>query len=86
MDKRMLRSVLAAAFVAALGFGVAGGAMSNSAAPRADEISWFAGSSVSGGEISWSVQAAAADEISWLTPKTSAPGEISWSAPADTVA
>jgi hypothetical protein len=82
MDKRMLRSVLAAAFVAALGFGVAGGAADGSAAPRADEISWFA----AGGEISWSVRANAADEISWLTPRASAPGEISWSAPADTVA
>ncbi|MFW3460557.1 hypothetical protein ACN24K_07050 [Streptomyces microflavus] len=82
----MLRSVLAAAFVAALGFGVAGGAVGSSAAPRADEISWFSDASVSGGEISWSVEAAAADEISWLTPKTSAPGEISWTAPADTVA
>ncbi|MFJ9637159.1 hypothetical protein [Streptomyces sp. NPDC101178] len=78
--------MLAAAFVAALGFGVAGGAAGSSAAPQADEISWFAGASVNGGEISWSVQAAAADEISWRTPKASAPGEISWSAPADTVA
>ncbi|MFC9194197.1 hypothetical protein ACOZFM_09450 [Streptomyces arboris] len=82
----MLRSVLAAAFVAALGFGVAGGAASSSAAPRADEISWFADASVTGGEISWSVQAAPADEISWSAPKASAPGEISWSAPSDTVA
>ncbi|OEJ25869.1 hypothetical protein AR457_16800 [Streptomyces agglomeratus] len=55
MYKRMLRSVLAATFVAALAYGALGG----------DDISWNTEASAPG-DISWGTEAASAPgDISW---------------------
>ncbi|PZT72704.1 MULTISPECIES: hypothetical protein [unclassified Streptomyces] len=70
MYKRMLRSALAASFVAGLGYGVLG---------SVGGISTGAEAASSLGEISWSTQAVKpAGEISWLSPALATPGEISW--------
>ncbi|MEU2250049.1 hypothetical protein [Streptomyces sp. NPDC019224] len=72
MYKRMLRSALAASFVAGLGYGVLGGV---------GEISTGAEKTTGPSEISWSVEAVdSSGEISWLSPITVAPNEISWNA------
>ncbi|MEV0494767.1 hypothetical protein, partial [Streptomyces atratus] len=65
MYKRMLRSVLAASFVAALGLGGVG----------AGDIAWSTEAASVPGDIAWSVEAAPAPgDIAW-----SAPGDIAWS-------
>ncbi|MDJ0466782.1 hypothetical protein [Streptomyces sp. H27-C3] len=72
MYKRMLRSVLATAFVAALAYGTLG----------AGDISWSS-QAAPPGDISWNVEAASAPgDISWDVE--GAPGDISWGiAPAN---
>ncbi|THA36530.1 hypothetical protein E6R18_00490 [Streptomyces sp. A1277] len=70
MYKRMLRSALAASFVAGLGYGVLGGA---------GEIGTGAEKPVGPSEISWSVEAVGSSgEISWLSQASVASTEISW--------
>ncbi|MEV5600179.1 hypothetical protein AB0L33_01890 [Streptomyces sp. NPDC052299] len=70
MYKRMLRSALAASFVAGLGYGVLGGA---------GGIGTGAEKPVGPSEISWSVEAVdSSGEISWIAPASVAPAEISW--------
>lgn len=71
MYKRMLRSALAASFVAALGFGLLSGG----------DIAWGSQAGSAPGDIAWSIEAAVPGDIAWSTP-----GDIAWSVPARAVA
>ncbi|MGW8883067.1 hypothetical protein [Streptomyces sp. NPDC055749] len=71
MYKRMLRSALAASFVAALGLGLLSGG----------DIGWSSEAAVASGDIGWAAPAVASGDIGWV-----APTDIGWSAPARTVA
>ncbi|MEU5718945.1 5'-nucleotidase [Streptomyces sp. NPDC020403] len=83
MYKRMLRSALAASFVAAMGFGLS----------SAGDIGWSSEAAAAPGDIGWNVQAAAPKDIGWIAPQGgqgdigwNAQGDIGWNAPARTVA
>ncbi|GAA3013746.1 hypothetical protein Sfulv_28280 [Streptomyces fulvorobeus] len=71
MYKRMLRSALAASFVAALGFGLLSGG----------DIAWGNPAASAPTDIAWSVEATAPGDIAWSMPGD---GDIAWSAPAPT--
>ncbi|WP_097870840.1 5'-nucleotidase [Streptomyces sp. rh34] len=90
MYKRMLRSALAASFVAALGLGLTGvGVMGGSGEQKAvqaaapGDIGWGAPAAAPG-DIGWAAPASAPGDIGWFAP--AAPGDIGWVAPARTVA
>lgn len=79
MYKRMLRSALAASFVAALGLGLTGvGVMGGSGEQKAVQA-------VAPSDIGWVAPAAAPADIGWIAP-AAVPGDIGWVAPARTVA
>ncbi|WP_371624843.1 hypothetical protein OG245_19905 [Streptomyces sp. NBC_01116] len=91
MYKRMLRSALAASFVAALGLGLTGvGAMGGSGeqktvrAAAPSDIGWVSPAAVQG-DIGWVSPAAVKGDIGWVSPAAT-PGDIGWVAPARTVA
>jgi hypothetical protein len=71
MYKRMLRSALAASFVAAMGFGLASGG----------DIGWSSEAAAAPGDIGWVAPASGQGDIGWF-----AQGDIGWSAPARSVA
>ena len=71
MYKRMLRSALAASFVAALGFGLLGGG----------DIGWSSEATDGPGDIGWVAPVVAAGDIGWVAPAV-ASGDIGWASPA----
>ncbi|MCG7523752.1 hypothetical protein MHW47_04735 [Streptomyces sp. OfavH-34-F] len=81
MYKRMLRSALAASFVAALGVGLLGGSgfgQGSTGAAAAGDIGWVAPKAAA--DIGWIAPKAAAD-IGWIAP--TAKSDIGWAvAPA----
>ncbi|MGW0934488.1 hypothetical protein [Streptomyces sp. NPDC002666] len=82
MYKRMLRSALAASFVAALSLGALSGA----------DIAWRSGAGSVAGDIAWSTRADAPGDIAWFggnaapddiawSVEAASPGDIAWSEP-----
>jgi hypothetical protein len=72
MHKRMLRSVLAAAFSAAVAFGALGG-LSGAQGDTAQDSTWQ----------TTSVSAAGAGDSTWIVTASAAPGDSTWVAPTD---
>ncbi|MCM2413133.1 hypothetical protein [Streptomyces sp. RKAG290] len=75
----MLRSALAASFVAALGIGLLGGSgigQGSEGAAAAGDIGWTVLSAGSG-DIGWTVRAAAPGDIGWTAPAVNS-GDIGW--------
>lgn len=86
MYKRMLRSALAASFVVAMGFGLAGGgdiAWSSEAASVPGDIAWSVEAAAVPGDIAWGMNGAALPgDIAWGIDSTAQSGDIAWSTPA----
>lgn len=75
MYKRMLRSALAASFVAAMGLGLMAGG----------DIGWSSEAAAAQGDIGWVAPATAQGDIGWVAPAV-ATGDIGWATPAGMLA